>query len=136
MRSQGLMRGYKKAKWQEFEYHTSFLREERRHTCPKMERKRAGWKMDVIGRTGLSLERGLDLLIVMNDTDINIPSAVICLSPYLTPSKYSTEREYAEMRQFKARIWKKKSGTRHEDKQAQARNLDDACAISSSRAWL
>lgn len=49
--------------------------------------------MDVIGRTGLSLDSGLALLMVINDTDMSIPRAVICLSPYLTPSRYSTDRE-------------------------------------------
>lgn len=34
-----------------------------------------------------------------------MPMAVICVSPYLTPSRYSTDREYALMRQLSARIW-------------------------------
>lgn len=58
-----------------------------------MEMNKAGWKMDVIGLTQLSLSSGLDLLIVMKDTDISIPRAVICLSPYLTPSRYKTDSE-------------------------------------------
>lgn len=74
-------------------------------TWPRIERNNAGWKMDVIGRTELSLDSGLALLMVINDTDMSIPRAVICLSPYLTPSRYSTDSEYAEIRQFNARIW-------------------------------
>lgn len=69
-----------------------------------MERNNAGWKIDVSGRTGLSLSIGLDLLMVMSDAAISMPVAVICLSPYLTPSRYSTDKEYALMRQVKARI--------------------------------
>lgn len=49
--------------------------------------------MDVIGLTELSLDSGFALLMVMNDTDMSIPRAVICLSPYLTPSRYSTDNE-------------------------------------------
>lgn len=70
-----------------------------------MEANKAGWKIDVIGLTELSLSSGLDLLMVMKDTDISIPRAVICLSPYFTPSRYKTDSEYAEMRQFNANIW-------------------------------
>lgn len=77
----------------------------RKPTCPRIDKNKAGWKMDVIGRTGLSLSRGFERLMVMNDTDISIPRAVICRSPYLTPSRYSTDREYAEIKQFNARIW-------------------------------
>ena len=69
-----------------------------------METKRAGWNIDVIGRTGLSLSSGLERLIVMNDTDISMSRAVICLSPYLVPSRYRTDSEYADMRQLRARI--------------------------------
>lgn len=58
-----------------------------------MEANKAGWKMDVIGLTELSLSSGFDLLMAMKDTDVSIPRAVICLSPYLTPSRYKTDSE-------------------------------------------
>lgn len=56
-------------------------------TCPRMEKNRAGWKKDVRGRTQLSLSKGLDRLMVMKETDMSMPKAVICLSPYFTPSR-------------------------------------------------
>jgi hypothetical protein len=41
----------------------------------------------------------------MNEMEPRIPIAVICVSPYLTPSRYKTDSEYELMRQLSARIW-------------------------------
>lgn len=42
--------------------------------------------------------------ILKKHTLINIPLIVTCLSPNLIPSKYSTLKLYAEIKQFSARI--------------------------------
>ena len=42
--------------------------------------------------------------MLMKDTDVRMPIAINCLSPCLTPSRYRTDKEYAEIRQTKARI--------------------------------
>lgn len=49
--------------------------------------------MDVSGRTGDNLSSGFDLDTDMKEIDINIPVAVIWVSPYLTPSRYRTDKE-------------------------------------------
>lgn len=46
------------------------------------------------------LERETDI----KDTDPSKPKAVICVSPYLTPSKYKTDKEYELMRLCRPRI--------------------------------
>ena len=75
-----------------------------RMNCPMMEMNNAGWKTDLSGVTEDSFGRGLDLDMVTKDTLMSIPRHVISLSPYLIPSKCSTDKEYAEIRQFRARI--------------------------------
>jgi hypothetical protein len=57
-----------------------------------MEKREEGWKREVMGRTLLSLSSGLDLDTLMKVTDMSMPMAVICVSPYLMPSRYSTDR--------------------------------------------
>lgn len=47
---------------------------------------------------------GRTISIAVHDSP-SMPMAVICVSPYLTPSRYSTDREYALIRQLSARIW-------------------------------
>ena len=55
--------------------------------CPTSEKNIAGWKIDVSGRTGASCGRDLACEIVMKEMDMRMPVAVICLSPYLIPSR-------------------------------------------------
>jgi hypothetical protein len=49
--------------------------------------KRAGWKIDVSGLTLDNLSSGFDRETDINDIEPSIPIAVICVSPYLTPSR-------------------------------------------------
>lgn len=65
---------------------------------------KAGWKIEVKGRTFESLSRGLDLETDINEIEPSNPIAVSCESPYLTPSRYSTDKEYELIKQFRARI--------------------------------
>jgi hypothetical protein len=53
----------------------------------------AGWKIEVKGRTDDNLSNGLDRETDMKETDPSIPIAVICVSPYFTPSRYKTDNE-------------------------------------------
>mmetsp|Transcript_33132 Transcript_33132/g.33741 ORF Transcript_33132/g.33741 Transcript_33132/m.33741 type:complete len:268 (+) Transcript_33132:458-1261(+) len=73
--------------------------------CPISDKNKAGWKIDRNGRTGDNCCNGFDREIVIKETDINIPKQVICTSPYLIPSRRKTDREYALIKQFKAKIW-------------------------------
>ncbi len=66
---------------------------------------RDGWKIDESGLTGDSLSNGFERETDMKEIEPKIPIAVIWVSPYFTPSKYSTESEYELIRQFSASIW-------------------------------
>jgi len=72
--------------------------------CPNKLKNNAGWKIDVNGRTFDSRSNGLDLETDMKDTEPNNPSAVICESPYFTPSKYRTDKEYELIKLWRAKI--------------------------------
>mmetsp|Transcript_16798 Transcript_16798/g.45072 ORF Transcript_16798/g.45072 Transcript_16798/m.45072 type:complete len:613 (+) Transcript_16798:596-2434(+) len=73
--------------------------------CPSSEMKSSGANIDDGGRCEESSFSGLPLEIIKNATAITRPTAVICLSPYFTPSMWRTERLYADTRQLSARIW-------------------------------
>ena len=60
--------------------------------------KLAKWKIEFKGWTLESLSNGFDRDTDMNDTDPSTPMAVICVSPYLTPSRYNTDNENELMR--------------------------------------
>mmetsp|Transcript_10697 Transcript_10697/g.17146 ORF Transcript_10697/g.17146 Transcript_10697/m.17146 type:complete len:258 (+) Transcript_10697:1012-1785(+) len=68
-------------------------------SCPHRERKFAGWKMERRGRTGDSVCTGVAYENARDAAVSADPLAIIWLSELRIPSRYSTDREYAEMRQ-------------------------------------
>jgi hypothetical protein len=70
------------------------------------QKKRTHLNKLATGRCRANVSTGLAQVMHMNNADTTIPAMVICVSPCFTPCKYSADREYAVITQFRARTLK------------------------------